>query len=138
MNILQDIKTAIKITGEVRKARDAGADAIQIKPVYTVPCVRLGPAYYNTVEGCQTDKLGRDIDRAVMEVFKSLPYKTQRWLEFTPDEPGGWVERARFWQQQLKPVLPPKMYHSVMVVFIGWYAHCLRMRKRGGIIHDPL
>lgn len=89
MNILQDIKTAIKITGEVRKARDAGANTIQIKPIYTVPCVRLGPAYYNTIEGCQTDKMGRDIDRAIMEVFKSLPYETQRELEFTPDEPGG-------------------------------------------------
>lgn len=129
MQILQDIKTAVKLTGEIRKARKAGASAVQIKPVYTVPCITLKPAYLNTVEGCQTHKLGRDTDRAVMEVFKSLPYEVQRRLEHTPDEPGGWVERARFWQKQLRPVLPPEMYHEVMVLFIGHYARCLRRRK---------
>lgn len=50
MQIFQDIKTAVKMTGEIRKARKAGADAVQIKPVYTVPCVVFQPAYLNTLE----------------------------------------------------------------------------------------
>lgn len=132
MNILQDIKTAANVFGEVRKARKSGASAVQIKPVYTVPCVTFKPAYLNTIEGCLTWKCGRDADRAVMEVFKSLPYEVQRRLEFTPLEPGGWGERARFWQQQLKPVLPPKMYHDVIILFIEWYIHCLKREKAGG------
>lgn len=129
MNILRDIQTAVKLTGEIRKARKAGASAVQIKPVYKVPYVDLKPAWYNTIEGCQAHKLGRETDRALEKVFKGIPYEAQRRLEFTPDEPGGWAERARFWQQELRPVLPPKSYHAVMVLFVHWYACCLRMRE---------
>ena len=129
MTILQDIKTAVKMTGQIRKARKAGADAVQIKPVYTIPCITLGPAYYNTMEGCLMHRLGRKADCAVKEVFKNLPYETKRRLEFTPEKPGKWVERAHFWAGELEPVLPSGMYHKVMALFTGWYAHCLRMRK---------
>ena len=128
-SIITDIATAAKLIGEIRKAQKDGASAVQIKPVYTVKCFTFAPAYFNTMEGCQTHKLGRDIDLAVMEVFNSLPYEVQRRLECAPDEPSGWVERARFWQQHLRPVLPPKMYHSVMALLIHWYIHCLRRRK---------
>lgn len=129
INIFKDISAAAKTFGAIHKARKAGADAVRIKPVYIVPSVTLAPAYPNTIEGCQSWKLGRDVDRAVMNVFMRQPYEVQRQLEFTPKEPGGWVERARFWQKELKPALPPKMYHNVMVLFIHWYAHCLRREK---------
>ena len=132
-NIFTDIATAVKLTCAVRKARKAGADAIQIKPIRTMPCVTPKPAYLNTIEGCQTWKLGRDTDRAVMKVFESLPYEVQRGLEFTPEGPGAWVERAQFWQQQLKPVLPPDMYHSVMAQFTRSYAHCVRRRLEAAV-----
>lgn len=127
-NILEAVKPAVKLTGEIRKARKAGASAVQIRPM---------PAWVNTIEGCQTHELGRDIDRAVMEVFKGLPYEVQRRLEFTPEGPGAWVKRARFWQQELRPVLPPKTYHAVMASFASWYARCLRMRASTAII-SPL
>ena len=126
---MRDIQTAVKLTGEIRKARKAGANAVQIRPMYTVPCVTFGPAYANTVEFGLTWNLPRDTDLAVRKVFKALPYETQRWLEFTPRGAVGWVERARFWQRELRSVLPPKSYHAVMALFANWYAHCLRMRK---------
>ena len=129
MNIFQDIKTAVELTGEIRKARKDGASGVQIRPVYTVPVVELKPCYMNTMEAGQTWKLGRDTDRAVMELFQRLPYETQRRLEFTPKKPGEWVERAKFWQRELEPALPTKMKHEVMMLFIGWYARCLRRRK---------
>ena len=129
MTILQDIKTAVKMTGQIRKARKAGADAVQIKPVYTIPCISFGPALYNTMEGCLMHRLGPEADCAVKEVFKNLPYEIQRHLEFTPEKPGEWVERAHFWAEELKPVLPTGMYHKVMALFTGWYVHCLRMGK---------
>ena len=51
MKILQDIATAVRLTGEVRKARKTGASGVQVKPVYTVPAVRFG--YWGfTMEGC--------------------------------------------------------------------------------------
>ncbi len=127
MKILQDIKIAADVFCEVRKARKAGAEAVKIKPAFTVPCATFTPAYLNTIEGCQTRKLGREIDQAVKEVFDCLPYETRRQIE--RDDMGSWADRARFWQRQLKPALPPKEYHAVMTLFIGWYAHCLRMRK---------
>lgn len=128
MQIFQDIRTAVKMTGEIRKARKAGADAVQIKPVYTVPCVTFQPAYLNTLEAPQVWKVGREADKAVMAVFNNLPYKTQRMLTCSPQNSGEWMERARFWKQQLEPVLPPKMYHAVMAQLTHWYAHCV---KRG-------
>lgn len=76
---------------------------------------------------------GRDTEKAVRNVFYSLPEETQHSLTFCPKKPGEWVERTRFWQQQLKPALPPKMYHDVMILFIGWYIHCLRMRKGAAV-----
>lgn len=126
MKILQDIKAAANVFGEVRKARKAGAAAVQIKPVYTMPAVTFKPAYFNTIEGCQTWKCGFEAERAVMEVFKGLPYEMQRRLEFSPKEPGEWIARARFWQEHLRPALPPKTYHDVMLTLVSWYAHCLR------------
>ncbi len=128
-NILRDIKTAMKLTSEIRKARKAGASVPQIRPVYKVPLVDHMPAWRNTIESGLTWELGRDTDRAVMGVFNGLPYEVQRRLEFPPDEPMAWAARARFWQQELRPVLPSKTYHAVMALFANWYAHCLRMRK---------
>lgn len=128
-NIFRDIQTAVKLTGEIRKARKAGASAVQIRPMYAVPCVTFWPAYANTVEFGLTWKLDRDTDRAVREVFNGLPYEVQRQLEFTTEGPGAWVKRARFWQRELRSVFPPKTYHAVMALFANWYAHCLRMRN---------
>ncbi len=130
LNILQDVKIAIDLIGKVNKARKSGAVAIQLCSVYCVPSATSGSGFYNTIEGCLTWRCGSEVDKAIMDIFKSLPYGTQRWLEFTPDQPGGWVERAQFWRKQLQPVLPEKTYHTVMVLFIGWYAHCLRERKK--------
>ena len=133
MNIFQDISTAAKVFTKIRKARKGGASdvCVNVKPVRNLSCVSLGPAYLNTMEGCLTWRLGREADLAVKEVFKRLPYETKSRLEFTPKEPGEWAERARFWQRELEPVLPPKMYHQVMILFIRWYAYRLRVRIAG-------
>lgn len=130
---MRDIQTAVKLTGEIRKARKAGASAVQIRPMYKVPFVDLKPAWCNTIESGLTWELSRDTDRAVMEVFDGLPYEVQRQLEFTPEGPGAWVERARFWQRELRSVLPPKTYHAVMALLANWYAHRLRMRKEAQV-----
>ena len=125
VSIFNDIKTAVKLTGEVRKARKEGA-SIEARKVWRVPMLKT--TYWTwTMEACLM--CGGDTGKAVRDVFYTLPEETQHQLTFTPKGPGEWVERARFWQRQLRPVLPPKMYHAVMVKFIGWYAHCLRMRK---------
>lgn len=128
MNILQDIKTAAKVFGEVRKARKNGATGVKIEPVRTIPVYTLAPALLNTMEGPLVWNAGRDVYQVVQEIFNGLPYETRRQLEFTPKKPGEWVERAQFWKRELQPAMPPQMYHEVMVLFISWYARCLRRR----------
>ena len=129
MKILQDIKTAVKVFVEVRKARKGGASGVQVKPVYSVPVINPGPAWYNTMEVCLTHRLGRETDQAVRDVFKSFSRETQHRLEFTPETPQEWVARARFWERELESVLPREMYHKVMLLYIRWYLRCLRQRK---------
>ena len=128
-NIFTDIATAVKVTGTIREARKAGADAVRVKPIRIMPVAALPLGFLDVMEGCSAWNLGRETYQAAKEVFDSLPEKTKRDLAPTPERPGEWVERARFWQNLLKPALPPKMYHAVMVKFISWYTHCLRRRK---------
>lgn len=126
VSILNDIKTAVKLTGEIRKARKEGV-SIEARKVWKVPILK-STLWTGTMEACLL--CGKDTERAVRDVFYSLPEEIQHQLTFTPKGPGEWVERARFWQVQLKPALLPKMYHDTMIKFISWYAHCLRIRKR--------
>lgn len=129
MNILQDIQTAVKLTGEVHKARKEGG-SIEIRKVWRVPVLKT--TYWTwTMEACLMR--GGDVERSVCDVFDALPEETQHALTFTPKRPGDWIARARFWQRELRPALPPKMYHEVMLLFIGWYTHCLRLRREGTV-----
>jgi len=84
-----------------------------------------------TMEACLMN--GGETEKAVRGAFYSLPEETQQSLTFTPEKSGEWAERARFWQQLLKPALPPKMYHEVMLTFVHWYAHCLRRRQGAAV-----
>ena len=86
MKILQDIATAVRLTGEVRKARKTGASGVQVKPVYTVPAVRFG--YWGfTMEGCL---FYGPKWQPLRDVFDNLPEKTQHELTFAP-KAGEWA-----------------------------------------------
>ena len=76
---------------------------------------------------------GGDTEKAVVKAFEAFPEQVQHALTFSPKELGGWTERAKFWKRELKPALPPEMYHEVMLLFIGWYIHCLRQRKEATV-----
>lgn len=128
-NIFTDIAATVEAGRKIREARKAGADAVRIEPIRIMPIATLPLGFLDVMEGCSAWNLGRETYQAAKEVFDSLPEKTKRDLAPTPERPGEWVERARFWQNLLKPALPPKMYHAVMVKFISWYTHCLRRRK---------
>ena len=115
VSFFQDVKTAVRLTGEVRKARKAGASAVKLKPVHRVPLRNFG--YFSfTMEACI---LRGDAFKAVCKVFETFPEPVQHSLTFTPQKPGEWVKRARLWQRELKPALPPDLYHDVMQQFIA-------------------
>ena len=129
MQLLQDIKSAVRLTGEIRKARKAGASGAQLRPYCSIPVVTLKPAHLNTMEGSLVWNVSRDAYQFVQEIFDTLPHEAQRRLEYSPEAPGAWAERARFWRRELKSALPPKMYHRVMALFISWYIRCLRRAR---------
>lgn len=126
MNILQDIRTAAAVFGDIRKERKKGISRKRVKLVDTVPIFALHPVPLDTMEGTVLLNVSRDLYQAWAATFAALPHETQRRLESTPKKPGEWAERARLWKRELKSVLPPKMYHEVMISFIHWYARCIR------------
>ncbi len=132
-NIFTDIAATVEAGRKIREARKAGADAVRIEPIRIMPIATLPLGFLDVMEGCSAWNMGRETYQAVKEVFNSLPEETKRDLVPTPEKPGEWVERTQFWQQQLCPILPPKMYHAVMVKFISWYAHCMRRRKGAAV-----
>lgn len=128
MKILQDVKTAAEVFGEIRKARRAGASAVQVRPVYRVPAVRLG--YFTaTMEAClfQGGTSHGNTFKTINDAFKTLPEDVQHSLTFTPP-PGGWAERARLWGDLLRPVLPDALYHEAMLTLLRHYSKCVRRR----------
>ena len=128
MNIFQDVKTVVRLVGEIRGARKAGADAIQIQPVRNIPSYRL--SYWgSTMEGC----LFYDPKwQPLREVFDSFSENTQHALTFSPKD-GEWCDRVRFWQQELRDALEPNLYHEAMRTLLGWYIRCVRARREGAI-----
>lgn len=129
MNILQDIKTAAGVFGAVRKARKAGADAVEVKPVYVVPYRKPqgGHWFVGTPEAHILSR-HQEIYNAVRDVFQTLDNDTQYSYLFTPKD-GGWADRIRFWQDLLRPALDPKQYYEAMAVILPWAIRCLKRRK---------
>ena len=124
MSLWKNIKTAVRLTGDIRKEQKAGR-TVEIRTVWLAPVLK--PTYWgSTMESCLMHD--REMERAVLAVFRTFPESVQYSLTFSPKGPRGWVERARFWQRELEPALQPKMYLAVMVEFIRWYARCRKMQ----------
>lgn len=120
MNFLKDIAAAIKLTGEVHRARETGA-TVEVRTIQTSPVYKLD-YWPMTVEYVLLH--GKELE-AVQDVFEGFDKTTQHSLTFSPVT-VGWVDRARFWQQHLRPVLRPALYHAVMMNLISGYAYYLR------------
>lgn len=120
MQILQDIATAVRLTGEVRRARKHGTE-VEVRTIRRTPAYE--PSFWsNTIE---STLIHGEQEAAVRAVFYSLNKEMQHSLAFAPVI-GGWIGRAQFWQRELKPTLPPALYHAVMMDFLSWYRHCLK------------
>lgn len=100
-NLFTDIKTAVRLTGEVRSARKQG---VKVTTCYRVPLLKTG--YWGwTMEGCLLDGPKW---RAAIAAFDALPEATRYALTFTPQRPGEWVERAQLYRDLWRPALPPR------------------------------
>ena len=124
MNILQDIKTAATVFKEVRRARKEGAAVeTRTRKVWTVPVRK--PDYWTWTMEATIFYHGEE--KASVAVFDTFPEDVQHALTFGPKR-GEWADRVRFWQEHLRPALPPREYHKVMLTLTHWGCHCIRKR----------
>jgi len=124
-NIFSDIKTAVKLTGEISKARKSGADSVkvEVKPMRTLPTFTIGPAFLDTPEGSCLWNCGQDIYRPARDIYRALPYETRREIACG----NVTAARARFWQTELRNAMPPEDYHRAMLAILS---HLRKVRKR--------
>ena len=127
IKIFDDIKVACGLVGQLRAERKrTGADT-GAKLVHAIPLLDLGYWCW-TPEAClfYAKKWA-----PVKEVFGTLPEWKQHELTFAPEaEAGAYLERVRFWQQQLQPELLPEVYHAAMIVLIQWARRNVERRQR--------
>lgn len=125
--LIEDIRTAGKVFGDLRRARSEGFTPGPVQRTYQVPAVRLKPWGF-TLEACL---LYGPEARPVIQVFEALPRELQHALTFTPSDsvPGSWTDRARFWALVLRPALPPEDCRAVLLTLLRHYAWCVRRRR---------
>lgn len=133
-NIVNDIRTAVKVVGEVKKARKAGAGAAEIKvvPMKVLPVINVGASIYDTVEGCTLSWCDKEIVKAAREAFNALDCEEQHRLAFAPKD-GEFIERANLWREILTPVMSPKQLRIAMLRILAWYIHIKDLRRTGEV-----
>lgn len=129
-NILADIKTAVSVFGEVRRARKSGAE-IKMQKVKQCPVILDTAGILSTVEGCTLMNGNREIFYIVQKVFNELPYEERHRLTFSPKN-GVFNARVQFWQKLLRPAMSAKQYHEAMQTILRWYIHIKRRRQYEG------
>lgn len=118
---IQDVKTTIGLFFVVRQARKDGGE-VQVRKVRQIPLADLG--YWGWT--MEASLFYREKWAPVRRVFDTLDKETKHALTFAPKS-GEWPARVRFWQDKLKPALPPKLYHEAIIKLLQ---HGIRCRKR--------
>ncbi len=124
MHIVTDIKAAVKIFSEIRKARKEGAE-VKVRQCRQLPFVRCG-GFYNTVEGLTLSYLDKKIVDSSQEAFNGLPEDVKDLLYFSPKD-GEFADRANFWRYLLELVLTAEELRTAMICILRWYIHIKHM-----------
>ena len=134
-NLINDVKTAVNVFGEIRKARKSGADAVEIKtqPVKSIPVIQCGFGFYDTVEGCTLSNCGKEIRDTASELYNQLPYEVKQVLGYVPKD-GEFTARVQIWRELLGTALPPKLYRKAMFAIIHWFIHIKHIREEGASV----
>ena len=129
-NLINDVKTAVKVFGEIRKARKSGVDAVEIK---TQPVIQCGFSFYDTVEGCTLSNCGKEIRDTASELYNQLPYEVKQVLGYVPKD-GEFTTRVQIWRELLETALPPKLYRKAIFAIIHWFIHIKHIRAEGASV----
>ncbi|MCD8160152.1 MAG: hypothetical protein LUE61_03035 [Clostridiales bacterium] len=126
--IFQDMAATARLFPIVREARRSGACECLVQPVFPVKeRLNRGASWYDTMEGCLL-AYNADTERQVHAVFLTFPPELREKLACSPERPGEWAERLRFWTAALKPALPADTYLDAVLQFSAWYRHCIYLR----------
>lgn len=126
-NFISDLRTAAKVFNQAKRARKRGA-VLQVQETINLPVYKLG-GWSATLEATL---FPRETDQFVRNVFYGFAPNVQHDLLFTPESSGGWLARAQFWREQLRPTLPPDMFHAAMIRLCSHYRNIIIRRKKVG------
>lgn len=119
--IVSDLVVGVEAIKTARRIRKQGANKVTIATAKTVPVVNFG--YWGwTPEWCLKYPGTRDTVRAV---FHNFSKDVQHKLTFSPND-GELVERAKLWQEALRPVLSAKQYSDTILVILDWLVQVKR------------
>lgn len=125
-DLINDTRAAAKVFMAMRKARAEGKD-VRPQMVRRYPRTKIGPAFYDTVEGCMFANRDKAVHDAVWEVFGGLSYEDKEALSFSPEN-GRFLVRASLWSLELESALPPRLYHKAMGEILRKYVEIKRRR----------
>lgn len=130
-SFLGDLAAAVKLTMEWRKAEKQRATGVKVEPVTCVPVVDFGRWSWTAEALLSYPQHPSGTREAVKAVFNSFDDGTQRKLTFGPgDHPGALVERAKFWQEALKPSLTKEQYSAAILTIIDWCIWCAKRSNK--------
>lgn len=129
INLLSDIKEAVKLTREIRQTRKNGGEKVTVQAVKQLPhCGAVGLGFLDTMEGGALWNKNKTVYRAVAKIYDAFPVDAKAQLSFHPKS-GGYCNRVRFWQTALKLALPSNQYYIAMSTIYGWYRHIKSIDK---------
>ena len=105
--------------------RIVGQDENGVK--VSIPCVTLGPGFYDTVEGCTLSHCEREIRDIAQKAFYTLPPEVRYSLAFLPKD-GEFIARSHLWKSLLSSVMSPVQCRKAMIRIIHWYIHIKKMK----------
>jgi len=132
MGKLSNYIKAVRMVHSAHK-RSKNGEIISLELKKSMPVYEMS-SWGATMEACLFHGDYRKFSAPMGTVFKGLDKDIQRKLTFTPKTQGEWVERAKFWQRELKPVLSPHDYYAAMSRILKWYIHCIRDIRGGAAV----
>ena len=123
-NIVTDMKAAVNLFKDMRKARKEGI-AVEVRQCQQLPFIRCG-GFYNTVEGLTLSYLDKKIADNSQEAFNRLSEDVKNLLYFSPKD-GEFADRANFWRYLLEPVLTAEELRTALICILRWYIHIKHM-----------
>ena len=130
-HVLDDLITTVKVAKAVKEARKQGATGVKVQPVKTVSLVDID--YWSWIPEALLPypNIPSGTREAVKAVFNAFDEETQHRMTFGPGcNPAELLERAKFWQEALRPSLTREQYSAAILTILDWCIYCAKKSNR--------